>query len=153
MFLFKCTGRCQPDKKQWWSSQPELKCRCWESPASSFRWPETLTLALINDTVIAEIYQRLVLLDANCILELSGSFYKAKFVYSIFPRHTLPNLDQIYVISKVLILNNDQHQNTISTNNKMNSKINQQHTPFLHGKPAHRNWVLKYLLKLFIINT
>ena len=46
--------------------------------------------------------------------------------------HTLPYLDQIHSISEVIILNNDQHQHqkTISTNNRINSKINQHLTPF-----------------------
>ena len=51
----------------------------------------------------------------------------------IFPRHTMPNLDQIYAISEVIILNNDQHQQqkAISTKNSINSKINQHLTPFV----------------------
>ena len=42
---------------------------------------------------------------------------KAGCHYAIFPRHTLPNLDQIYAISEVIIISNDhhQHQNIIST--------------------------------------
>ena len=31
-------------------------------------------------------------------------------VLSIFPWHTLPNLDHIYAISEVIILSNNQHQ-------------------------------------------
>ena len=47
--------------------------------------------------------------------------------------HTLPNWDQIYSISEVIILNNDQHQHqkTISTYNRISSKIKQQHTTFV----------------------
>ena len=50
----------------------------------------------------------------------------------MFPRHT-PNVDQIYVISEVIILNNGQHQHqkTISTNSRINSEIKQQHTTFV----------------------
>ena len=51
----------------------------------------------------------------------------------IFPRHTMPNLDQIYAISEVIILNNVQHkhQKAIATNNMIASKIKQQHTTFV----------------------
>ena len=47
--------------------------------------------------------------------------------------HTLRNQDQICAISEVIVLSNDQqqHQKTILTNNSINSKINQQHTPFV----------------------
>ena len=47
----------------------------------------------------------------------------------IFPWHALPNQDWIYSISEVTILNDDQHQHqkTVSTNNRINSKIKQQH--------------------------
>ena len=52
---------------------------------------------------------------------------------AIFPRHTLPNLGQIYAISEVIIQDSDQHQHqkTISTNNRIISKVNQYHTPFV----------------------
>ena len=49
----------------------------------------------------------------------------------VFPRHTLPDLDQLYAILEVIIINNDQHKKTISTNNRNNSKINQHHTNFV----------------------
>ena len=42
----------------------------------------------------------------------------------IIPHHTMPNLDHIYAISEVIILNNDQHQRIISTNKRINSNIN-----------------------------
>ena len=51
----------------------------------------------------------------------------------IFPRHTLPNLDHIFAISEVIFLNSNQHliQKTISTNYKINAKINHHLTPFV----------------------
>ena len=54
--------------------------------------------------------------------------------HNIFPWHTLPNLDQIYAISEVIILNNDQHQHQkiIATNNRINSKIKRHHTTFVN---------------------
>ena len=54
----------------------------------------------------------------------------------IFPRNTLTNLYQIYALSEVIILHNDQHQHqhqkTISANSRINSNIYQQLTPFVN---------------------
>ena len=51
------------------------------------------------------------------------------------PSHDMPckNFYTQDAISWVLILNNDQleHQKILSANNRINSRINQQHTPFL----------------------
>ena len=54
------------------------------------------------------------------------NFQIRKIKSLILPRYTLPNLDLICAITEVIILDNDlhQHSNTISTNNKMNSKNN-----------------------------
>ena len=48
-------------------------------------------------------------------------------------RHTLPKSDDMHPISEVIILNNDQHQHkkTATTNNRIKSKIKQQHTTFI----------------------
>ena len=49
-------------------------------------------------------------------------------------QHTLPKRDNMHSISEVLIPNNDQHQlnKTATTNNRINSKIKQQHTTFVN---------------------
>ena len=49
-------------------------------------------------------------------------------------QHTLPKWDYTYSISEAVILNNDQHrhQKIISTNNRINLKIKQQHTTFVN---------------------
>ena len=74
-------------------------------------------------------------------LLVNGSKTKSTLIFvetsstlsAIFPRHALSNRDQIYSISKVIILNNDQHQHqkTIPTNSNINSKINWYLTPFV----------------------
>ena len=48
-------------------------------------------------------------------------------------QHTLPKRDNMHSISEVLIPNNDQHQlkKTATTNNRINSKIKQQHTTYV----------------------
>ena len=51
-------------------------------------------------------------------------------------RLTLPKQENMHPISKVIILNNDQHQHKkiakiATTNNRINSKIKQQHTTFV----------------------
>ena len=50
-------------------------------------------------------------------------------VYPSLQQHTLPNRDYVLSISEVVILNNDQHQHQkiMSTNNRINWKIKQQH--------------------------
>ena len=70
----------------------------------------------------------------------------------IFPRHTLPNLDQMYIISEVIILNNDQNniKKTTSTNKRINSKINQHLTPFVDWCYCLRE-VLFYKVCLFVV--
>ena len=47
--------------------------------------------------------------------------------------HTLPKRDYMHFISEVIILNNHRHQHkkTATTNNKINSKIKQQHKTFV----------------------
>ena len=59
--------------------------------------------------------------------------------YDIFPWYTMLNLDKIYAISEVIIPNNNQHQRTMSANNRITSKIIQQHTPFVDW--WHRGFV------------
>ena len=51
------------------------------------------------------------------------------------PMHALLHRHYIHSISEVIILNNDphQHKKTATTNNRINSKIKQQHTPLLIG--------------------
>ena len=70
----------------------------------------------------------------------------------IFPWHALPNWNQIYSITGVIILNYDQHQQqkTISTNNRINSKINQHLTPFVDWCYCGRE-VLFQKVRLFVV--
>ena len=56
---------------------------------------------------------------------------QSKWDAAMIPRNAMQNVYHKNAILWVLILYNDQHQNTISTNNRNNSEINQQHTPFV----------------------
>ena len=65
--------------------------------------------------------------------------------------HPWPNWDQIYVISEVITVNDNQHQHqkTISTNNRINSTINQH--PLSIGATVHGREVLLEKVYLFVV--
>ena len=80
-------------------------------------------------TSFMEFKFKVLMLTSDVMLKPPHKISNEKTLnYYIFPRHTLPNLDLIYAISEVIILNNDQHEyKKKSTNNWINFKIKQQH--------------------------